>query len=263
MLSKIKIILLIAKWEFKEKFFHKTFLISFLISQLLLFFAIYFIHSSFDNHKTQIYPIAFVIDNSNPNFINKSENNLELFFVKIKKSDYIDKNKNFSIKNVLDNNFVAYLEISGKNVNIFFSSDLQKDEIIKIQNYFNSFYSANINFSFNLVDKTDQILHKKIVSHFGIVFLFIFAILISSNLFLRGFAAEKESKLLELLISSTNFNNILIGKTIGLFIFICIQFFVWSLVSVVSNKLLLFEAFVNYLIVVLLFVAVIFYILFF
>jgi len=263
MLQKFKIIYLIAKWEFKEKFLHKSFLISFALSQFLLFISLYFINSTSTNLQSNAYPIAIVTDSLNSSSINLKGDDFKYFFVKVKKEDYLNKQNLLDVPKVLNNSFIACVEISGNNIKFNFSSLLNNTEIVDLQNNLYKLINSEYVVSSKIVNINKQISENKILSHIGIVLIFIFTILISSNLFLRGFSIEKDSKLLEILLSSTKLENILTGKAIGLFLFVMIQFIFWFLISLLSNKTIFFEVFVSIDIYILLATEVLFYIMFF
>ncbi len=265
MLRKIKIILLIAKWEFKEKFLHKAFLISFCLSQFLLFITVYFINSTTEGNKTTVYPIAIISNSKNldNSFLRKLTKSNDYIFVKINKNNYLDTNNTFNVNKVLNGTFIACLEIFENKYSLSISSSLNKDEIIGIQNYLNAIINDGDVIFYDLLTNKDGIIDKKLISIIGIVLIFVFTILISSNMFLRGFSIEKESKLLELLVSSTRIENILMGKSIGFFIFILLQFIVWFIIASITSDVLFYETFHSIWVIVLLCLEVLFYIVFF
>ncbi len=67
-----------------------------------------------------------------------------------------------------------------------------------------------------------------------IAMVFSLAIFLSANFMLQGIAKEKENKILEILISSVSFKQLLTGKILGLSLLGLIQFFVWVIVGVIS-----------------------------
>lgn len=263
MLKKLKNIFLIGKWEFREKFFHKSFLIYFLLSQFLLFLTVYFINPNSNNNHTKVFPIALLFepDSIDNNLLNKLIANDVFFFVKINKSDYLDSNNTFVLQNVFKENFVACLTISPDKYSLTLNNELSKRDILRIQNYVNKLINNTSELSYDLFSTVNKEIEKKLITKFSIVLIFIFTILISANMFLRGFSAEKESKLLELLLSSTSLENILLGKSLGFFIFIIIQFTVWFSISLFVDNIFI-SSINSFWIIILFYFEILFFIIF-
>ncbi len=64
-----------------------------------------------------------------------------------------------------------------------------------------------------------------------IAMVFSLAIFLSANFMLQGIAKEKENKILEILVSSVSFTQLLTGKIVGLAMLGLIQFFGWVIVG--------------------------------
>ncbi len=265
MIKNIKKILLIAKWEFKEKFLHKAFIISFLLSQFLLVFAFYFIKLDKTEHSTDVIPIAVVSENNNNNLISKKLNYVDNFvFINVNKSKYLDSLNNFSVQKLfLEKDFLACIILNNDNINLVISSDLNKNEIVKIQNFIYNNLNLTSTFITSLINVNNLALEDKILKKIGVVLIFIFTILISSNLFIRGFAVEKESKLLEILFSSTTPANVIYGKSIGFLIFILAQLIIWLVFGFITNNILIYEIFTSINLLFIMLLQVLFYIVFF
>ncbi len=76
-----------------------------------------------------------------------------------------------------------------------------------------------------------------------IAMVFSLAIFLSANFMLQGIAKEKENKIFEILISSVSFNQLLLGKILGLAILGLIQFFTWIIAGTLIVWLLAPEIF--------------------
>jgi len=76
-----------------------------------------------------------------------------------------------------------------------------------------------------------------------IAMVFSLAIFLSANFILQGIAKEKENKLLEILISSVSFKQLLTGKILGLAMLGLIQFFAWVFAGLAAVALVAPEIF--------------------
>ncbi len=76
-----------------------------------------------------------------------------------------------------------------------------------------------------------------------IAMVFSLAIFLSANFMLQGIAKEKENKILEILLSSVSFNQLLLGKILGLAILGLIQFSTWIIAGTMIVWLLAPEIF--------------------
>lgn len=76
-----------------------------------------------------------------------------------------------------------------------------------------------------------------------IAMVFSLAIFLSANFMLQGIAKEKENKILEILVSSVSFKQLLTGKILGLAMLGLIQFFGWMVSGVAVVALLAPEIF--------------------
>ncbi len=78
-----------------------------------------------------------------------------------------------------------------------------------------------------------------------IAMVFSLAIFLSANFMLQGIAKEKENKILEILVSSVSFKQLLTGKILGLSMLGLIQFFTWVIVGVITIFLIAPEIFLE------------------
>ena len=67
-----------------------------------------------------------------------------------------------------------------------------------------------------------------------IAMVFSLAIFLSANFMLQGIAKEKENKILEILVSSVSFKQLLTGKILGLALLGLIQFFTWIITGLIT-----------------------------
>jgi ABC-2 type transport system permease protein len=67
-----------------------------------------------------------------------------------------------------------------------------------------------------------------------IAMIFSLAIFLSANFLLQGIAQEKENKIMEVLLSSISFRQLLTGKILGLAMLGLIQFFSWVVVGLIT-----------------------------
>ncbi|MFH0733932.1 MAG: ABC transporter permease [bacterium] len=250
-------IILIAKWELKEKFLHKSFLIYFFITQLILFLSL----SLTKNESTEISspsPIG-IINNSGYNItpllmqlnsVVDSNNVPEFLIINLNKNRYkLQYNQNDFEKFLFDENFNACLYIDSTNYKLYHSAFFSQSKILVFNKYLLSFMANNPNrpfnsnnISFSFIELTAKQTFKlsSLLNNLSINLIFIFVILISGNLFLRSFAVEKSNKLIEVLLSSTNAKTIIIGKSLGLFCFVLFQTFIWVLTSVFTGNNIFF-----------------------
>jgi len=76
-----------------------------------------------------------------------------------------------------------------------------------------------------------------------IAMVFSLAIFLSANFMLQGIAKEKENKILEILVSSVSFKQLLTGKILGLAILGLIQFTIWMVAGIIIISLIAPEIF--------------------
>ncbi len=76
-----------------------------------------------------------------------------------------------------------------------------------------------------------------------IAMVFSLAIFLSANFMLQGIAKEKENKILEVLVSSVSFRQLLTGKVLGLVALGLIQFFAWMIAGIAVVAMLAPEIF--------------------
>ena len=67
-----------------------------------------------------------------------------------------------------------------------------------------------------------------------IAMVFSLAIFLSANFLLQGIATEKENRIMEILLSSISFRELLTGKIVGLAMLGLLQFFAWVMTGVIT-----------------------------
>ncbi len=249
----MKKIILIAKWELKEKFLHKSFIIYFLITQLLLFLTLS-ITKSIPNPQNSPSPIA-IVNNSNYNLspllkqLNSavdSNNTPEFLIINYsKKYQRLNFTKNDLERLLFEDNFSACLSIDSNKINFYHSSFLQPDKILRFNEYLLAFTTNNFlsksnsndfSFKFTLLTNKHSFNISSLLNNLSLNLIFVFVILISGNLFLRSFAVEKANKLIEMILSSTDAKTIIIGKSLGLLSFVLFQTLIWIITSLFTGN---------------------------
>jgi len=77
------------------------------------------------------------------------------------------------------------------------------------------------------------ILKEKFSSVFALSLIFISIILFSGGMLIHGFAEEKSTKIIELLLTSAPEDSILIGKSLGMFLLNLFQILIWALLALI------------------------------
>ncbi len=261
----MKKLFLIAKWELKEKFLHKSFIIYFFISQFLLFLTI-----SLTGDNSEPSNIPKTIGIVTPTIINtskliKSVNETNSLIIKINKNDFLTESGSLDYNKLLFAEHLDFLIANDtKGISLYYSGFKENSEVIEVQSILLNTLSNDIynNTKFNLkkITPIGNFSINTLINKLGINLIFIFIILVSGNLFLRSFSYEKSNKIIEILLSSTSSNILILGKSIGLFIFVIIQLFFWLLTSSLFGNSFLNSTLFNFEILSLFFVGLTFYV---
>lgn len=232
----MKKLFLIAKWELKEKFLHKSFIIYFFISQFLLFLTI-----SLTGDNSEPSNIPKTIGIISPSTLNtskliKSVNESKSLIIKINKNDFLTESGSLDYEKLLfAEHFDFVIENDTNGISLYYSGFIENSKVIEVQSILLNTLSADLfnNSKFNLkkITPIGNFSITTLINKLGINLIFIFIILVSGNLFLRSFSYEKSNKIIEILLSSTSSNILILGKSIGLLIFVLIQLFFWLLTS--------------------------------
>lgn len=242
----------IAKWEFIERVKRKYFIVSTLLTPLLVIAIGYF--SGLANISTSDSPqIIGIYNTSEIPF-----ENLKDTFEGTKLSDgqpkYIPINLNKDIREnyddlsllerLVENGEVSASLIIRRNDSNILSTKLitkyplQNVELLLIENLLSKTADPKIN-SLNKVkiesiitseifkNKSEAEIVSQFFESFVLLILLVVTILFSGGLFVRGLAEEKSNRIIEILLSSCKVKDILLGKIIGLSLLGLFQISVW------------------------------------
>jgi len=281
----LKKIFVVARWEFVEKARTKAFIISLIISPILILAfslgpTLMITHQEDDSPK----PIG-VIDKSGE-FIKSLPVKISGYRLKDKQPNYILRNLNESrlsyaeIKRKADSlilgNFIdACIAINKQNgsLKVEYRSrtavgfkDIKRFENavnqIRIENEFRKkgadtaligIVSSNIEIGQFKVTKEGKVSKSDFLGTFlsSLVFIIVLmmTILSSGGMLIRSLVEEKSSRLIEILVSSCNSRELLGGKVIGLSLLGLLQVLVWGLLSalLVNNNIIPADTFSNIL----------------
>ncbi len=260
-------ILTIARWEYLEKVKTKTFIISLIITPLIIimFSLLPTLLTQKEDQRTKI---IGVVDTSGIYF-HRLTDELEQYKLDDNQPNYIllnlaDKKKTLkqlkteADKNVIDNEIEGFLfilnsgtdslEVEYRSENLGSFRDLrhfeEKINRIRIQNELSArgidpslteFVQSKVEIEQIKIEKSG----KEGKQNFLVVFFsaFIFIILLtmmviySGQLLVRSLIEEKSNRLIEILISSCTSEQLLAGKILGLSALGLTQIFIWSLIA--------------------------------
>ncbi len=260
--------LAVARWEYFEKIKTKAFIISMVITPLIIIaFAV--LPSMLSQQEDESTKIIGIIDPTQ-NYFQELRNELSKYKFKDDQPNFVLQNlynsslkfedmKKIADKKVFDGKIQGYIlilnpktdslkfEFRSKSIGSF--SDLNKLENelnnIRIKNYLTSAgLSQNIREIVNNNSELVQIIieedGKESSSDFMVVFFssFIFIILLmmmviySGQMLVRSLVEEKANRLIEILISSCTPEDLLTGKILGLSLLGLTQLFIWALIGI-------------------------------
>lgn len=256
---------IIAKWEFLERIKRRTFILSMIVMPIILI-AISLLPSMLLNKTKDIPQPLGVVDFtgkyhlqfSNEIAKHKLEDGqpvlfcLNLFSGTGPKYSIMD----FADSQILNNSILGYVIIKNSEsptitlrTNHFF--DKNKLNIIEqafnkvlikskaIENGLSEELSdkllsnfTGINVSYINAD-TEEELFLSFINSYLFIFLLITMILFSGGMFVRSLVVEKSNRIIEIILSSCNANELLFGKVLGLSLLGLFQFFVWIIIGIV------------------------------
>ncbi|MBA4250675.1 MAG: hypothetical protein C0425_04755 [Chlorobiaceae bacterium] len=263
----MKKIIAIAKWEYLEKVKTKTFIVSLILTPLLIFvfsFLPTFFASKEENRtkvigildETQIYfkklssaLSTYKLPDSQPQYIV-----VNLF----KPNLLIDTIKSRANNDVLNNTLEGYLTIQRaendsqiveyRSVSVANFADLKRLETsfnevrrreFLIQNNIDTTLLAGINAN---VDVTQITIEEgkeskadfltKYMTTFVFLMMLLLVVVGTGGLLIRSLVEEKSNRLIEIIMSSCNPDQLLFGKVIGLSGLALTQVFIWTLVGI-------------------------------
>jgi len=260
-------ILTIARWEYLEKVKTKTFIISLIITPLIIimFALLPTLLTQKADLRTKIIGVVdtsgiyfhkltdeldqYKLDDNQPNYIllNFTDNKKTLKQLKTKAD-----------KNVIDNEIEGFLfilnggtdslEVEYRSENLGSFKDLRRFEEkinrIRIQNELNArgidpslaaFVQSNVEIEQIKIEKSGEEGKQNFLVVFFSAFIFIMLLMMmviySGQLLVRSLIEEKSNRLIEILISSCTSEQLLAGKILGLSALGLTQIFIWSLIA--------------------------------
>ena len=260
-------ILTIARWEYLEKVKTKTFIISLIITPLIIimFALLPTLLTQKADLRTKIIGVVdtsgiyfhkltdeldqYKLDDNQPNYIllNFTDNKKTLKQLKTKAD-----------KNVIDNEIEGFLfilnggtdslEVEYRSENLGSFRDLrhfeEKINRIRIQNELNArgidpslaeLVQSNIEIEQIKIEKSGEEGKQNFLVVFFSAFIFIMLLMMmviySGQLLVRSLIEEKSNRLIEILISSCTSEQLLAGKILGLSALGLTQIFIWSLIA--------------------------------
>ena len=260
--------LIVAKWEFYEKVFTKTFLISLILTPaIIITFAL--LPTMLSNQEDNSIKTIGIIDTSG-NYFKPMKNSLEKYKLNNGQPNYLLINLVGSKKNlseikkesdeeILSGKLEGYLliinggtdsvtaEYRSKNAGNF--KDLNKfEEVFNLARIKTNLEKEGVNNSFmKYIENKVELKPIKIErngegrkSDFLVLFFtsFIFIILLmmmilsSGGMLIRSLVEEKSNRLIEILVSSCTPNELLAGKVLGLSSLGLAQVLIWTLIGI-------------------------------
>ena len=288
----MKKILTIARWEYLEKVKTKTFIISLVITPLIIImFSL--LPTLLIQKEDQRTKVIGVVDTSGI-FFHRLNDELEQYKLADNQPNYILLNladnkktleqlKTEADKNVIDNKIEGFLfilnsgtdslEIEYRSENLWNFKDLRRFEEkinrIRIQNELNArgidpslaaFVQNSIEIEQIKIEKSGEEGKQNFLVVFFSAFIFIILLMMmviySGQLLVRSLIEEKSNRLIEILISSCTSEQLLAGKILGLSALGLTQIFIWSLIGItlVGGAVIPPEAFDNILIMLVYFI---------
>ena len=264
----MKKILTIARWEYLEKVKTKTFIISLVITPLIIimFSLLPTLLTQKEDQRTKV---IGVVDTSGI-FFHRLNDELEQYKLDDNQPNYILLNladnkktleqlKTEADKNVIDNKIEGFLfilnsgtdslEIEYRSENLGNFKDLRRFEEkinrIRIQNELNArgidpslaaFVQNSIEIEQIKIEKSGEEGKQNFLVVFFSAFIFIMLLMMmviySGQLLVRSLIEEKSNRLIEILISSCTSEQLLAGKILGLSALGLTQIFIWSLIGI-------------------------------
>lgn len=280
-INNLKKILLVAQWEFVEKVRTKAFIISLIVSPIIMIAFSLGPTLMISNHEDEAPKPIGIIDNTGI-FTKPLASKITKYRIKKEQPNYLLRNlyekdtdyktlKQLADSLVLQNDIDAYIAISSVNdsLKIEYRSrsagsfkDIRRFENalneIRIENEFVKrgadtglikVVNSNVEVNPYKVEKGGKESKSDFLGTFlsSLIFIIVLmmTILSSGGMLIRSLVEEKSSRLIEILVSSCTSRELLGGKVIGLSLLGLLQVFVWGVFStiLVSNNIIPLEAF--------------------
>ena len=288
----MKKILTIARWEFLEKVKTKAFIISLVITPLIIimFSLLPTLLTQKEDQRTKLigvvdtsgiyfYKLAdeleqYKLDNFQPNYIllNLADDKKPLKQLKIEADKDVTDNKIEGFLFIL-NGGTDSLEVEYRSEKLGGFKDVrhfeQKINKIRIQSELNArgidpasvdFIQSGVNIEQIKIEKSGKEGKQNFLVVFFSAFIFIMLLMMmviySGQLLVRSLIEEKSNRLIEILISSCTSEQLLAGKILGLSALGLTQIIIWSLIGItlVGGAVIPPEAFDNILIMLVYFI---------
>ena len=281
----MKKILAVAKWEYIEKVKTKAFIISLIITPIIIIsFSI--LPSILFNEEPPNVEVIGMIDTSEVYF-NEMEYELSQYKLPDGNRNYVLINLSFNSKNFEELKSIAnikiqknlvegylvlynpgsdsvYAEYRSKTIGNFkivgrleeaLSSIKLKKKLVSegIDTKIIQYFQDKVVVEQLKVEKGDKVSDQDFLTTFFMSIIFILLLMMmvvySGQMLVRSMIEEKSSRLIEMLVSSTTPDELLTGKIIGLSLLGLTQIFIWSLIgiSLVAGSLVPPSAFNNIL----------------
>ena len=261
-------ILTIARWEYLEKVKTKTFIISLIITPLII--IMFALLPTLLTQKADLRTKTIGVVDTSGIYFHKLTDELDQYKLDDNQPNYILLNlannkktlkqiKTESDKNVIDNKIEGFLfilnggtdslEVEYRSENLGSFKDLRRFEEkinkIRIQNELNArgidpslaeLVQSNIEIEQIKIEKSGEEGKQNFLVVFFSAFIFIMLLMMmviySGQLLVRSLIEEKSNRLIEILISSCTSEQLLAGKILGLGALGLTQIFIWSLIGI-------------------------------
>lgn len=264
----IKKAITVAKWEYLEKVKTKTFIISLIITPLIIIsFSI--IPTLLSTHEDQRTKPVGIIDETQYYF-NQVKNELEKYKLDNGQPNYLvinlydksippEKSKQIADKNVTENDIDGYILIAGAgndSITVQYRTMGMGNfaDINRIQNAINKIAVkqklSKMGFKPDLANILQQEIEVEQVridesgkerkdnflviffSSFVFILLLMMMVIYSGQMLVRSMLEEKSNRLIEVLISSCTSEELLTGKILGLGSLGLTQMFIWAMIGI-------------------------------
>ncbi|GJQ63465.1 MAG: hypothetical protein SCALA702_25180 [Melioribacteraceae bacterium] len=249
----MKHVIQIALWELKQKFARRSYLYITLLTPLILIFLIRFTTGGVSDRGTS--PATIGIYNTSENFLkgfrNLSTNfgtydNVQPDLIPINLGTLSAVDNYSEIDSILAKGIVDYVLLKNENEFQLFSKLFRRPSLIskiemfaslslsqsqhgvqlKPQNIFFETVDVNTGTNYSTVDFL-----KNTITIYLLPIIFVFVVVFAGNSFIRGFAQERQGRILEILLSSCSRNELFYGKIAGLLLATLVHLFIWWIVA--------------------------------
>jgi len=249
----MKNILNIALWELKQKFSKRAYLYVTVITPLILIFLVKFTTGGVSERSVS--PVTLGLINTESSFINSfrslsfnfgTYNNPQPDIIPVNLGNVSVSNKISFIDSIMGKSGVDYILFKDENSYELISRYFRRPSLISKIEMFTSLASVNenslINFSGNKIRISTLDLNtgseystvdfiKNTVTIYLLPIIFIFVVVFAGNSFIRGFAQERQGRIIEILLSSCSRNQLFYGKILGLLLVTVVHIFIWWAVA--------------------------------